>query len=139
MVESQVVIHLRAGIYSKMLGFKMIKHGFFLWIMKLNSILSKIKSNKRQRIMMINCVHSEKVAMIFRLMKEHIIGMIVVQIQVTRMSYLKGQFMDQSKQNHIQLDHMNIKSKKLKFIQLFLRIENTIKSQEVKNLSLIHI
>ena len=132
MVESSVVIHLRAGEDSIILMLKMIKHGCFLWIMKLNSILSKIKSNMRYTIIMVSCVHSE-VAMIFVFKKEHIIGVIVIHIQVVRMSCLKGQFMNQSKHNHIQLDHINIKSKKLKFTKLFSRSENTIKSQEVKN------
>ena len=81
MVESSVVMHLRAGENknSMVLMLKMIKHGCFLWIIKLNSILSKIESNMRYRIIMVTCVYSE-VAMIFRLMKEHIIGMIVVKI-----------------------------------------------------------
>ena len=64
MVESSVVIHLRAGEDSIILRLKMIKHGCFLWIIKLNSILSKIKSNMRYGIVMVTCVCSE-VAMIF--------------------------------------------------------------------------
>ncbi len=77
MVESSVVIHLRAGEDSIILLLKM--HGCFLCIIKLNSILSKIESNMRYRIIMVTCVYSET-AMIFGLMKEHIIGLIVVQI-----------------------------------------------------------
>ena len=80
MVDSSVFIHLRAGEDSIMLGFKMIKHGCFLWIIKLNSILSKIESNMRYIIMIITCVNSDIVAMIFGFVKEHIIGMIVIQI-----------------------------------------------------------
>jgi hypothetical protein len=79
MVESSVAIHLRAGEDSIILMLKMIKHGCFLWIMKLNSILSKIKSNMRYTIIMVSCVHSE-VAMIFVFKKEHIIGVIVIHI-----------------------------------------------------------
>jgi len=79
MVESSVAIHPRAGEDRVVLMLKMIKHGCFLWIIKLNSILSKMKSNRRYGIIMVTCVHSE-VAMIFRFMKEHIIGMIVIQI-----------------------------------------------------------
>jgi len=80
MVESSVVIHLCDGEDSMILMLKMIKHGCFLWIIKLNSILSKMKSNRRYGIIMVTCVHSDKMAMIFGLKKEHIIGMIVVQI-----------------------------------------------------------
>jgi hypothetical protein len=79
MVESSVAIHLRAGEESMALMLKMIKHGCFLWIIKLNSILSKIESNMRYIIIMVACVHSE-VVMIFVFVKEHIIGMIVIQI-----------------------------------------------------------
>ncbi len=76
MVESSVAIHLRVGEDSMVRGLKMIKHGCFLWIMKLNSILSKIKSNMHYRIIMVTCVYSD-MAMIFGLVKEHIRGMIV--------------------------------------------------------------
>ena len=64
MVESSVVIHLRAGEDRVILMLKMIKHGFFLWIIIVYSILSKIKSNMRYTIIMVTCVHSE-MALIF--------------------------------------------------------------------------
>jgi hypothetical protein len=78
MVESSVAIHLRAGEDSIILMLKMIKYGCFLWIIKLNSILSKIKSNMRYRIVMVSCVYSDKMAMIFGFVKEHIIIIIIV-------------------------------------------------------------